>query len=262
MLSRPAPTPLGGTPPRVSGRTPQGGGGLSAPGVFEQGTGRAPPGTRTPNRQIRRRLTSVRAVGSDSRASVPACTAIAGVIRLASIPGEDGSSPGPPPPRGGRSGRPDMRRRLYGSPGLSSPACYRSTCCPSQQGGGHPAPDTALIPEKPPHKRGTTAARGAWQEARRRNGPVETRHATPRAGWVTCPTIPPLPWNSGSLQGGRERAWPTFQSWNRQCSRGFVSRLLGFPKAPSLRSRRAVAAGSATATASCVTAATWVSCTT
>src|SRR6266496_1788993 len=48
-----APTPLGGTPPRVGGRTPQEWGVASlAQGVFEQCTGRAPGGIRSPTRGL------------------------------------------------------------------------------------------------------------------------------------------------------------------------------------------------------------------
>ncbi len=35
----------------------------------------------------------------DSRTSMPACTTVARAIQLASKPGEEGSSPGPPPRR-------------------------------------------------------------------------------------------------------------------------------------------------------------------
>jgi hypothetical protein len=55
----------------------------------------------------------------------------------------------------------------------SLPATVRPADLPPAQGGGHPAPDAALTRENRPYTRGTTAARGAWQEARKRNGPLQ-----------------------------------------------------------------------------------------
>src|SRR6266542_931334 len=72
---------------------------------------------------------------------------------LASIPGEEGSSPGPPPV-GARNSPPDMSRpRLRVGEGLSYlPATVRRAGLPTpQQGGGQTAPDAELVPEKPPH---------------------------------------------------------------------------------------------------------------
>jgi hypothetical protein len=55
----------------------------------------------------------------------------------------------------------------------SLPATVRHVGLHPQRGGGHPAPDAALTPENRLLCRAPTAARGAWQEPRSRNGRLQ-----------------------------------------------------------------------------------------
>jgi hypothetical protein len=80
----------------------------------------------------------------------------------------------------------------------SLPATVRPADLPPAQGGGHPAPDAALTPGKPPlhaghHRRPGSLAGGSKAERPVTAARWRLRYATPRAGSVTCRTIPQLP---------------------------------------------------------------------
>jgi len=80
------------------------------------------------------------------------------------------------------------------------------------KGGGCHAPDAVASPEKPPHARGTTAARGAWQEGSKSERSATAarwrmRQAIPRAETVTCRTVPhPRVTHGSSPLGGCSRS--------------------------------------------------------
>jgi hypothetical protein len=77
----------------------------------------------------------------------PTCTTPVGAIELAGKPGEEVSSPGPPPRPLAQRG-PDISRRYCGSRNCHSCLLpFDVLVPPSPQGGGHPAPDAALTPE-------------------------------------------------------------------------------------------------------------------
>jgi hypothetical protein len=128
----------------------------------------------------------------------PTCTTIPGAIQLASMPGEV-SSPGPPPRSDGRSGQPAMRRRLLRRRQCCPPCQlpFDALVSPPQQGGGHPAADAALTPEKPPLMRGTHRRPGSLAGASKSERSVTTARwkcgKPSAAGSVTCRTIPQLP---------------------------------------------------------------------